>query len=115
MPFPMDRRLVELCAALALADEEGEQRYHAAPLRRGFATDALAAAVHRLRAGAIMCLEPGAIFPRNYHRPSDLPEGVDAEALDRAEGFTLELIRALDRDIARSLRPAEAEPAPVGG
>ena len=113
--FPMDRRLLELCSAIAAADEAGAERFRGAPLRRGFATDALAAAVHGLRATAVLCLEPGAILPRNYHLPSDQPDGVDPEALERAEDFTLELIRALDRDIARSLRPAEAEPAPVGG
>ena len=38
----------------------------------------------------------------HYHLPTDTPESVDAEALERAHGFALELIRQLDRDVGRA-------------
>jgi hypothetical protein len=73
-----------------------------APPHKGNATDALAARVGGLRASAITCLEPGAITPANFHTAQDVPGAIDPQALDRAEGFTLDLIRAIDRDLARS-------------
>jgi hypothetical protein len=110
----MDRRLAELCAAIADADEDG--RYRAAPLRHGFATDALAAQVAGMRATAITCLEPGAMVPANHHTHADQPEAIEVAALDRAEEFALDLIRALDRDVARAsdLPDRELEPASSG-
>ena len=108
--FDMDARVSQLCEAIAEADRSDENRYRAAPLRHGYATDALAARVAGLRAGAITCLEPGAILPANHHTSGDVPDAIDPKALDRAEGFTLELIRALDRDLARTARKAKAEP-----
>jgi hypothetical protein len=104
--FEMDARIQQLCEAIAEADRESENRYRAAPLRHGFATDALAARVGGLRASGITCLEPNRIVPANYHTPADTPDAIDLEAIDRAEGFTLDLIRALDRDLARE-RPAK--------
>ncbi len=107
--FEMDARVGQLCEAIAEADREGANRYRAAPLRHGYATDALAARVAGLRASALTCLEPGEITPANFHTPQDVPDAIDATALERAESFTLDLIRALDRDLARA-RPSE-EPA----
>ena len=105
VPFEMDRRLLELCEAIALADQEGDGRYRARPLHHGFATDALAARVRGLRATTITSLEPGAMLPARHHTPADLPDAIDAEALGRAQDFTLDLIRALDRDVARDGAP----------
>ena len=109
----MDRRLVELCAAVAEADREAKNDYRAAPVRRSVAGDALAARVAGWRAAAITCLEPGATVPPNHHLPTDLPDAIDPEALDRAERFALDLIRALDRDLGRTAAPADAELAPA--
>jgi len=111
--FGMDRRLTELCAAVAEADDDGH--YRAAPLRHGFATDALAARAAGLRTTAITCLEPGAMVPANHHTRADLPGTLDVGALDRAEGFALDLIRALDRDVGRSSDRPERELAAVSG
>ncbi len=108
--FDMDRRLLELCEAVADADREGGDTYRAAPLRHGFAGDALAARVRGWRATAITCLDPGALRPRHHHTPADVPGAVNLPALDRAEGFTLELIRALDRDVGRAQPPADKTP-----
>jgi hypothetical protein len=106
--FDMDMRVNQLCEAIAEADRSGENRYRAAPIRHGFASDALAARVAGLRAGAITCLEPGALLPANHHRPEDVPDSIDPAALERAEGFTHELILALDRDLARGPKRAPA-------
>lgn len=109
--FEMDRRLTQLCEAVAEADVDGPHRYRATPLRHGFATDALAARVRGLRATAITCLQPGAIVPAKYHTPADTPEAVDRAALDRAHGFALDLVRVLDRDAARARRRRESAEA----
>jgi Peptidase family M28 len=109
--FVMDRRLNELCAAVAEADDDG--RYRAAPVRRGSTSDALAARVARLRATAITAREPGALLPANHHTRADLPAAIDPEALDRAEAFALDLIRALDRDVGRATRVPDRELAPA--
>lgn len=102
VPFEMDRRLLELCEAVAEAERSGDRRYEAAPLHHGFATDALAARVRGLPATAVTCLEPGALLPARYHTAADRPDAIDPDSLERAELFTLDLIRALDRDVGRS-------------
>jgi hypothetical protein len=99
--YDMDRRLVELCEAVATADHENGDRFGAKPLRQAFATDALPARIAKFRATAITCLDDGSLLPRNYHRPEDIPKRIDRRALDRAHDFTLELVRALDRDAGR--------------
>ncbi len=68
-------RLTELCAAIAEADGEGDDRFRAQPLRHGFATDALPARLRGLAATTITCLLPGDYLPANYHtrrRPAPL-------------------------------------------
>jgi Peptidase family M28 len=110
--FEMDARVSQLCEAIAEADSTDENRYRAAPFRSAFMTDALAARVGGLRASAITCLEPGAITPVNHHTPQDVQSAIDPQAMKRAANFTLDLVRALDRDLART-RPREPEdPAP---
>jgi Peptidase family M28 len=100
--YELDSRLTELAAAIAEAGaEQDEQPLHASPLRHGFATDALPARLARIPATTITCLEPGAVVPANYHTPGDTPDALDPDALARAHAFALELIRRLDRDLAR--------------
>ncbi len=96
-----DVRLLQLCEAIATADRENGNRFHASGLRTGFASDALPPNLAGYPATTITCLEPGELLPRNYHLPGDLPGAVDAAALDRAQDFALELVRTLDRDLAR--------------
>ena len=110
--FEMDARVTQLCEAIAEADSAEENRYRAAPLRHGYITDALAARVGGLRASAISCLEPGAITPANHHTPQDVPAAIDPGAMKRAANFTLDLVRALDRDLARTRAREPEEPAP---
>src|SRR6266545_244126 len=99
--YDLDRRLIQLCDAIAAADRENGNRFAAKPLRQGFATDALPARMAKLRATAITCLSDGSLLPANYHRPEDVPKRIDRKALDRAHDFTLELVQALDRDVGR--------------
>lgn len=99
--YDLDRRLVQLCDAIAAADRENGNRFAAKPLRQGFATDALPARIAKLRATAITCLSDGSLLPANYHRPDDVPKRIDRKALDGAHDFALELVQALDRDVGR--------------
>jgi hypothetical protein len=99
--FEMDRRLTELCAAVADADRESDDAYRAAPLRHESTTDALPARVHGWRATSITCREPDAGIPANHHTQADAPSALEPDALERSERFTWELIRALDRDVGR--------------
>ncbi len=67
----------------------------------GFATDAFAARIRKLRSTTITCIEPNAVVPANYHLPADVPAAIDPAALGRAHDFTLAVIRALDTDLGR--------------
>jgi hypothetical protein len=100
--FDFRSRLTQICEAIADMDrEDGENRYRASAVKHGFATDALAARVRRLKATTITCIEPKAVAPANYHLPSDVPAAIDPHAIERAHDFTLAVIRALDADLGR--------------
>lgn len=98
--FDLDRRLVELCTAIADADRDGADRFGAGPLRHGLAGDSIQPRLHRFRSLGITCLDSDGYAP-HYHLPTDVPETIDPGALDRAHDFTLELIRLFDRDVGR--------------
>lgn len=101
--FDFRSRLTQVCEAIADSDrEDGENRYRASAVKHGFATDALAARVRKLKATTITCIEPKAIAPANYHLPSDVPAAIDPEAIERAHDFTLAVIRTLDADLGRT-------------
>jgi Zn-dependent M28 family amino/carboxypeptidase len=95
-------RLTQICEAIAESDQEAEQRYRASGIAHGFATDALAARVRKLRATTITCVEPGAAVPANYHLPTDTPAAIDPKAVERAYDFALAAIHALDADLGRN-------------
>jgi hypothetical protein len=103
--YPMDRRLLELCGAVANA----EAGFGAQPIRISAHTDALPARARGLRATSILSLEDG-LPPPYYHTPQDTPDKLDAEAMTRAVEFTLALVRALDRDAGR-VEAVAREPA----
>jgi Peptidase family M28 len=99
--FPMDRRLVQLCEAIAEADRDGEGRYRARALRHpGLPGDSIAARVRHYPATTITCANQLDIVP-GVQTAADVPERIDAAALERAHGFTLEFMRQLDRDVGR--------------
>jgi len=98
--FPMDRRLVELCEAIAEADGENGGGYGARALRHGLAGDSIAPRVRRYATTTITCANELNFVP-GYHTAADVPERIDPEALQRAHGFTLALVRLLDREVGR--------------
>ena len=100
--YAMDRRLVELCDAIATADRENGDRYRARPIRIPFHTDALPARTRGLRAISVLGAEDG-VGPPYYHTHQDTPDRLDAEAMTRAVQFTVELARRLDREVGRGL------------
>ena len=101
----MDRRMVELATAIAEADADGDDRYGARPLAHALAGDEMPPRLAGYPAISVACTDPDGYVP-HYHLPSDTPDTVDADAMDRAHGFALELIRQLDRDVGRRAAPA---------
>ncbi|OLE38768.1 MAG: hypothetical protein AUG48_00915 [Actinobacteria bacterium 13_1_20CM_3_68_9] len=100
--YPLDRRLLELCDAIATADRDDSNRYNARPVVRGLAGDSMPPRLAGFPATAITCLNDRNYAPGSHTR-MDTPDRVDAAALERAHGFGLELVRALDRDVGRRL------------
>jgi Peptidase family M28 len=99
--YPADRRLVELCAAIAGGGPGAE------PLRRGVAGDSMPPRVAGLRSLLLTSATADGYLP--HHRlPGDTPATLDPEALERSHEFALELIRRLDRDVGRKTRKAKA-------
>ncbi len=98
--YPADRRLVELASAIAEADAEGPSRYGAKPVALALAGDEMPPRISRFASIGISCTDDDGYVP-GYHLPSDVAAEVDPAAIDRARGFTLELIRQLDRDLGR--------------
>jgi Peptidase family M28 len=104
--YRLDRRMLELCEAIAEADRENGNRYRALPIRIPFHTDALPANTRRLRAISLIGAE-GGVGPPYYHTHEDTPDKLDEEAMTRAVEFTLELVRQIDRDVGRGLPETE--------
>ena len=107
--YGMASRLTELCAAIADADADRDDPLGARPLRSGFGSGSLAAVLAKYPSTTVTCLEPGELLPAAAHSARDVPDVLDPDAMERAHRFCLELIRALDRDLARK-RDREGEP-----
>jgi hypothetical protein len=109
--YAMDRRLNELCDAIANADRDGAGRFRAEPLRHGLAGDSMPPRLRGFRSIGITCLGPDGYVP-GHHTMEDTPERIDPAALGRAHDFVVELVRQLDRDVGRrALAGAERAPA----
>jgi hypothetical protein len=98
--YRLDRRLFDLCEAIAAADREDGNRYRARPIRIPFHTDALPANTRGFRAISLVGVEDG-VGPPYYHTHADTPEKLDEDAMTRAVDFTIELVRQVDRDVGR--------------
>jgi hypothetical protein len=85
-------QLVQVCQAIA-DDDEDENAFGARAITNRSASDGYAARSAGLPAITIGC----------RGRLDYVPERVDAEALDRAEGFCAELIRRLDAELGPDL------------
>jgi acetylornithine deacetylase/succinyl-diaminopimelate desuccinylase-like protein len=99
--YRMDRRLIELCTAIAEADGDGDKSYNAAGYASGLGGDSTPPARAGFRSIGITCLDADG-YVANRHLPSDTPDAIDEAAVDRAHGFALELIRRLDADLGRT-------------
>jgi hypothetical protein len=99
------RQLVKLCEEIAEDDESAGAR---AIVNRS-ASDGYAARSAGYPAITITCRNALDYTP-GHHRPSDIPERIDPQALERAEGFCDELLRRLDAEIGPDLeRPVEED------
>jgi hypothetical protein len=85
--------------------EKGGGKYGARPMVSRQATDALAARIAGFPAITITCRNALDYAP-NYHQPSDVPENIDPEAMERAFGFCSELIETIDERIGPQLSGA---------
>jgi peptidase M28-like protein len=93
--------LIELCDQIAESDEE-EMRFGARRMVSRMATDGLAARAAGYPAITITCRNALDYAP-NYHQPTDTPDRIELEALDRAYWFCCELIERLDEQVGPDL------------
>jgi Peptidase family M28 len=99
------KQLVKLCEEIAEDDEPAGAR----AIVNRTASDGYAARSAGFPAITITCRNALDYTP-DHHRPTDTPERIDPQALERAEGFCHELLRRLDAEIGPDLdRPAEEE------
>ena len=104
--YRLDRRLVELCEAIAAADREERQPLpgaadpHPVPHRRP-------AGQHAPLAGDLGNRRRGRRQPAHYHTHADTPDKLDEEAMTRTVEFTLELVHQIDRDVGRGHSASE--------
>jgi hypothetical protein len=104
--FEMDRRVVELCGAIASAAPETGER---APARLawGLAGDGFPLRLARYPGTTITATAPGSGVAVDHRLPDDGAAIVDARTLEDAHGFALELVRQLDREAGRRAKPAD--------
>lgn len=95
---PPDRTLAELAAALA----EGDERRSSLPLAP--ASAASLAGSYGYPAIALTARESDGFVPVDHHRPEDGAAGVDPAAIESVASFAVDLVRLLDRDVARRRR-----------
>ena len=94
--------LLDLCDQIADEDYEDANRYDARSIVSRSVTDAVPASGKGYAAASIQCLPESGYAP-HYHQPTDVPENVDPEALERAFGFCSELIELIDDEIGPRL------------
>jgi hypothetical protein len=94
--------LVGLCDRIAAEDAEDDDRYEARSIVSRSVTDAVPARGRRYAAVSVSCLNERGYAP-HYHQPTDVPENVDEDALERAFGFCSELIELIDEEVGPDL------------
>jgi hypothetical protein len=94
--------LVGLCDQIAAEDADDDNRYDARSIVSRSVTDAVLARGRGYAAVSISCLGEHGYAP-HYHQPTDLPEHIEPDALERAFGFCSELIELLDEEIGPEL------------
>lgn len=106
--YDFDKRLVELCDAIATADREDGNRFAVQPLAHAFGTDALPPRLAGFRSISILGADEDGAPPPGYHTKGDTLDRIDPEVLDRAHDFVLELVRRIDRDAGRRRRAIDS-------
>jgi hypothetical protein len=91
-------RLVQLCDRIAAEDAADDDRYGARSIISRGSSDARVARAAGLPAITVTCRDERDRIP-HHHQPTDTPEHVDEEALDRAFGFCSELIELIDEEV----------------
>lgn len=104
-------QVVATCAAIA-ADDGGE-RYGARALVARTATAAYAARRRGFPVVTVSCLDEHDTAP-DHHQPTDTPDRVEPEALERGLDFCAELIERIDEDIGPRLGRPPSEPVAAG-
>jgi len=86
-----------------IAEDDGEDgSFKARPLAFRTATDASIVRSAGYPAITVACRNSVGYVP-HHHQPSDVMDNLDDEALERASGFTAELIQRLDAEIGPDL------------
>jgi peptidase M28-like protein len=102
---PYHPTLVQLCREIADEDEQDGRRYGARPYVSRSVSDAHAARTRGFAAITIRCLN-ALDYAANYHQPTDTPDRIDPDALERAFEFCSELIELIDERIGPQLAGA---------
>jgi hypothetical protein len=94
--------LVDLCDQIAEEDADDDDRYGARSVVGRALRDAVRARGRGYAAVTVSCLNELGYAPE-HHQPTDLPDRIDPEALDRAFGFCSELMELIDDEIGPRL------------
>lgn len=106
--YPFHPQLVEICRELAEGDSD--DGFGAKPLASRLTSDAHVARTKGYAATTISCL--GALdHYAHYRQPTDTPERIDGQSVERALGFASEAIERIDERIGPELGGDEAETA----
>jgi hypothetical protein len=95
-----DPEIVGICDDIAAGDDGG--RFGARPVVGRATSDALLARARGYRSITLSCLSALDYQP-NHHQPTDTPDRVDPEALERALAFSSELIERVDDELGPEL------------
>ena len=94
--------VVGLCDQIAAEDAEDDHRYDARSFVSRSITDAVPPRGKRYAAVSVSCLGERGYAP-HYHQPTDIPDNIEPEALERAFGFCSELIELIDDEVGPEL------------
>jgi len=94
--------LLDLCDEIADEDAEDDDRYGARAVVSRTVSDAVPARAKGYAAVTVSCLNELDYAP-HYHQPTDVPENIEPEALERAYGFCSELVELIDEEVGPEL------------
>ncbi len=103
--YPYHPQLVEICREVA--DADSDDRFAAKPLASRLTSDAHVARTKGYAATTISCLGALDHYP-HYRQPTDTPDRVDEESIERALGFASAAIEGIDERIGPELGGGDA-------